>query len=211
MPQASPIHIGDRYGKLTVMAFEGLSHDGQRKWLCQCECGSPVMRKTSTILEAVRAARRPMCKRCLQIMRREMGIVKNQAFFQMWEFDRTLYSNRATDVMCEDVQGELEEEHGLPICTYGGEQIDMYDEAVMVMDHHERALTLKQIGKILKITSERVRQLETIALRKILKSPRLCRLLGRGDVRESKWTPGHEEALERAREAERQKEDALPV
>jgi hypothetical protein len=34
-----PLEIGSRYGKLTVISYEGMVH-GYHKYFCQCDCGN---------------------------------------------------------------------------------------------------------------------------------------------------------------------------
>lgn len=41
---------GNKYGKLTVISFEGLSPDYRAQWLCKCECGK-IKIFTSQILK----------------------------------------------------------------------------------------------------------------------------------------------------------------
>lgn len=41
--KASSVAVGDRYGRLTVVAFSHINNHGKRCWLCQCDCGKTVI------------------------------------------------------------------------------------------------------------------------------------------------------------------------
>lgn len=40
VPRIPPTAVGDRYGRLTVVALADVTDRGHKRWLCQCECGS---------------------------------------------------------------------------------------------------------------------------------------------------------------------------
>ena len=50
MESNRPIHIGDRFGRLTVVAFVGVNRHRKREWLCKCECGNMVNVTTGHLL-----------------------------------------------------------------------------------------------------------------------------------------------------------------
>ena len=35
--------IGNKYGKLTVISYEGVNQDGKVKWKCKCDCGGEII------------------------------------------------------------------------------------------------------------------------------------------------------------------------
>lgn len=50
MKNNRPIQIGDRFGRLTVVAFVGVNRHRKREWLCKCECGNMVNVTTGHLL-----------------------------------------------------------------------------------------------------------------------------------------------------------------
>ena len=43
------IHVGERYGSLTIIKFNGRDSHRNRSWLCQCDCGNTTVAATNEL------------------------------------------------------------------------------------------------------------------------------------------------------------------
>ena len=50
MSRTEKVKTGDRFSKLTVVAFVGVNRNRKREWLCKCECGNMVNVTTGHLL-----------------------------------------------------------------------------------------------------------------------------------------------------------------
>ncbi len=136
---------GVTYGRLTL-----LEQQPSGRWLVRCACGNVITRWRSAIKDGIQA-----CYRCVR--RKTLNV----------ELARSTAAANAAARVHADATCPRCERYGRPMHAdvSGACVFDLVDE------HGE--MTLAQVGEHLGMTRERVRQIETVALKKLA---RLCHL-----------------------------------
>lgn len=181
--RAPKVEAGERFGELTVGKFLWVHPTRGHAWLLRCDCGRLAIRHTGQLLQSRREGTSPMCLTCLHELVRGYAIDKSQRihaethqyFLLLWEASGSLYSEAWDRRLRAALRDELElpdPEWQLPdqIETFGPESDpERYARAsrtnARYFDLPE--MTLEEIGKVFGVKRERIRQIETRALRKL--------------------------------------------
>ena len=95
-------------------------------------------------------------------------LIKNAMFMRSWDATGSLYSDRFIDLMTYDVReaSDLPEPYDLPETPYVIDDPFDYAPFPLFPDSND-GMTLEEIGEVIGVTRERVRQIEAIALKKL--------------------------------------------
>lgn len=197
---------GRTFGHLTVVEFWWRSPQGDRCWLCRCDClaGENIVRSTSQLTHGTDGSL--TCRTC-RAMRRSDDYVATDArreagrrlgFRNQWATTGGLWSPFQSLRLGAAVRAALAHAVGPLRETYDGPTTvaDVSDSGSPLVDPRApRCYSLEEVGTALGVTRERARQLEAHALRKFAKAlyrinpelfggkpPNLSRITGAGYV-----------------------------
>lgn len=170
-------------GKLTVLHPCGRAlRDGAQRaahiWMCQCECKRYVRRSTRTLLHAQRSGyfRRMLCGSCMDAIRMGRETWRREAYMAYWLKMGSLWPDSTVIRLTESIRRAIHGAYGPPDDTYTGptEVSDAETWAPPPSFHlhgngcrDRDGYTLAHIGKVLRISRERVRQIEHSAILKL--------------------------------------------
>ena len=154
----SPIHIGDRFGKLTVIGSADNTNRSKGYWKCQCDCGKILDIRTDHLLGQGRSGRTISCG-CIRISSGELKIKQllednNIPFIQQYtipqlslymSFDFALIDGDNQVVQLIEFDGE---QHYRAIEHFGGEtQFAIQQERDARKDQYckEQGISLQRI------------------------------------------------------------------
>lgn len=162
--------IGQRFADLVVESLAGTTANGNAQlWMCRCDgCDHKVLRTSAKLLAAARMA--PNCHRCHNkpSSRSHVREMVEAGRRRLWEAQHTLYSTDALIRMEDDIRQEVAAETGCEVMEDLRDAGEVEDKPLTHGESRiDYAMTLEEIGSVLGITRERVRQIEERALRKV--------------------------------------------
>jgi hypothetical protein len=175
--EASPLIAGDVVGQLTLVQVVG---KGPRSalWECTCSCGNVTIRPGHALKHSKKYGQQSMCRDCIRKARVARSRkwhedrrhwLKIEMFRRTWEATGSLYSDRYIEMMTHEIREDLDLPtpiEGLPADPRAEEDYECASKFPIYPDW-EPEMTLEEVGAVMGITRERVRQIEAIALNKL--------------------------------------------